>query len=83
MIKNFIISIKKFVKDFFILWNYTSCYDHMELTKRAAYECCDGIAGGTRNTEYLSEMCIDCPYFITTNIEYIKRRNKKSDERRD
>ena len=84
MIKNIIISIKNFFKDFFTLWNYTSCYDHMELDKQAAYECCGGVTGGTKNTEYLSEMCIDCPYFITTDIEYIKRRNKKqSSERRD
>mgnify|MGYP006928569364 CR=1 FL=1 len=60
MMKNFIISIKNLFKDFFILWNYSSCYDHMESTKQAAFECCGGVAGGTRSTAYLSEMCIDC-----------------------
>lgn len=78
MMKNFIISIKNLFKDFFTLWNYTSCYDRMELAKQAAYECCGGVAGGTRNIEYLSEMCIDCPYFTTIDIEYIKKRNKNN-----
>lgn len=76
--KDFIISIKNFFKDFLTLWNYTSCYDHMELDNQAAYECCGGVIGGTKNTEYLSEMCIDCPYFTTTDIELIKKRNKNN-----
>lgn len=77
MIKNFIISIQNFFKGFAILWNYSSCYDYMESTGYAVFECCGGVSGGTKNTEYLSEMCIDCPYFVTTDIEYIKKRNKK------
>lgn len=73
MIKNFIISIKNFFKNFFILQNYSSCYDHMESIGYAIFGCCGGIAGGTRSTEYLSEMCIGCPYFTEIDIKYMKK----------
>lgn len=72
MIKDFIISIKNFFKDSAILWNYSLCYNHMESTGYAVFECCGGITGGTRSTEYLSEMCIDCPYFTEIDIKYMK-----------
>lgn len=73
MIKNFIISIQNFFKNFFILQNYSSCYDHMESIGYAIFGCCGGIAGGTRSTEYLSEMCIGCPYFTEIDIKYMKK----------
>ena len=72
MINNFIISIQNFFRDFAILLNYSSCYNHMESIGYAVFECCGGIAGGTRNTEYLSEMCIGCPYFTEIDIKYMK-----------
>ena len=80
MIKNFIISIQNFFKDFAILLNYSSCYNHMESIGYAVFECCGGIAGGTRNTEYLSEMCIGCPYFTEIDIKYMKEEKNWSDE---
>lgn len=73
MIKNFIISIQNFFKNFFILQNYSSCYDHMESIGYAIFGCCGGIAGGARSTEYLSEMCIGCPYFTEIDIKYMKK----------
>lgn len=76
MIKDFIISIKKFFKDSAILCNYSSCYNHMESTGYAVFECCGGIACGTRSTEYLSEMCIGCPYFTEIDIKYMKKRKE-------
>ena len=45
----------------------------MESIGYAVFECCGGIAGGTRNTEYLSEMCIGCPYFTEIDIKYMKK----------
>lgn len=39
---------------------YDDCYNNMESAKNGK---CLGQAGGTKATEYLSEMCIDCPYF--------------------
>lgn len=39
---------------------YDDCYISMEFAKNRK---CHGQAGGTKATEYLSEMCIDCPYF--------------------
>lgn len=39
---------------------YDDCYNNMESAKEGK---CSGKAGGTKATEYLSEMCIDCPYF--------------------
>ena len=44
----------------------------MESIGYAVFECCCGIAGGTRNTEYLSVMCIGCPYFTEIDIKYMK-----------
>lgn len=38
------------------------CYDRMEADGHADNFRCCGLAGGTRKTDYLSEMCIDCPY---------------------
>lgn len=39
---------------------YDDCYNNMESAKNGE---CPGQAGGTKATDYLSEMCIDCPYF--------------------
>lgn len=39
---------------------YDDCYNNVESAKNGK---CSGKAGGTKATEYLSEMCIDCPYF--------------------
>lgn len=27
-------------------------------------DCCGGLAGGTKYTDYLSEQCIDCPHLV-------------------
>ena len=43
--------------------DYNSCYDCMEQHGNAAFGMCCGQSCGTKNTEYLSEICIDCPYF--------------------
>ena len=36
------------------------CYNNME---SATGGKCSGMSGGTKATEYLSEICINCPYF--------------------
>lgn len=43
-------------------YNYGKC--HSEMVKRgiAANGVCGGLVGGTKNTGYLQEMCIDCPF---------------------
>ena len=61
-IKNILNKIKKtFFKD--------SCYERM---KSIGYieedDKCYGMVGGTRATNYISEKCIDCPYWKP--IEY-------------
>ncbi len=43
--------------------DYDKCYSEMEDDGAAVFGCCGGVVGGTRNTEYLSEMCIHCPYY--------------------
>lgn len=45
----------------------------MESIGYAIFGCCGGIAGGARSTEYLSEMCIGCPYFTEIDIKYMKK----------
>lgn len=39
---------------------YDDCYNNMESAKEGK---CPGQAGGAKATEYLNEVCIDCPYF--------------------
>lgn len=43
---------------------YSSCYNNMEDRGIAVMGCCSGTVGGTSATEYLSETCINCPYFV-------------------
>lgn len=51
-----------------VLIIYGASYDHdkcyTEMVKRGiAFEGkCGGLIGGTKNTGYLQEMCIDCPF---------------------
>lgn len=51
-----------------VLIIYSLSYDHgkcySEMVKRgiAAEGTCGGLVGGTKNTGYLQEMCIDCPF---------------------
>lgn len=60
--------LKSFVSD------YDKCYSEMEDDGIAVFGCCHGIVGGTRNTGYLSEMCIDCPYY--TPVDSLKGERK-------
>lgn len=34
----------------------------LEYSGHAAMGLCSGLVGGTKNTEYLSESCIECPH---------------------
>lgn len=51
-----------------VLIIYGASYDHekcyTEMVKRgiASEGKCGGLVGGTKNTGYLQEMCIDCPF---------------------
>ena len=36
-------------------YNYGKCHSEMVKT-------CGGLVGGTKNTGYLQEMCINCPF---------------------
>ena len=51
-----------------VLIIYGASYDHdkcySEMLKRgiASEGKCGGLVGGTKNTGYLQEMCIDCPF---------------------
>lgn len=61
--------LKSFISD------YDKCYSKMEDDGIAVFGCCRGIVGGTRNTGYLSEMCIDCPYY--TSVDSLKGERKE------
>lgn len=39
------------------------CYDYMKSRGSAMDGRCNGLAGGSKATNYLSESCCDCPYF--------------------
>lgn len=54
-----------------VLWSivhftsdYDKCYSERENEGYAIFECCGGIAGGTKSTKYLSETCNGCPYLV-------------------
>jgi len=40
------------------------CYDQQESCGNAICGCCGGIVGGNAATDYLSEMCIGCKYWV-------------------
>lgn len=44
--------------------DYDKCYSEMEHSGYAVMECCGGITGGTKSTDYLSNICVDCPYLV-------------------
>ena len=43
---------------------YDKCYSDREHEGYASMGCCRGLTGGTKATDYLSEMCIGCPHLI-------------------
>lgn len=55
----------------FIFWfltpEYEKCYTEMENEGHASMGCCCGLAGGTKETDYLSEVCIGCPHLVLTD----------------
>ena len=65
-----------------IIWavtpEYEKCYSDRELEGYAAMKCCEGLNGGTKTTDYLLEMCISCPYYVTLGCDPI-RKEKKND----
>lgn len=59
-----------------VISDYDKCYSEMEDDGIAVFGCCHGIVGGTRNTGYLSEMCIDCPYYTPVDSLKGERKNE-------
>ena len=52
-----------FVKSLFPPECYHNCYRERAEAGIVSDGICGGVCGGSRATNYLSEMCIDCPYF--------------------
>lgn len=48
--------------------SYDKCYARMEYAGDAVFGCCGGLSGGTKNTDYLQESCINCPYLTLSTI---------------
>lgn len=59
--------LKSFISD------YDKCYSEKEYDGIAVFGCCRGMVGGTRNTGYLSETCIDCPYYTKEIAEEVEK----------
>lgn len=55
--------LKSFVSD------YDKCYSEREDEGYAVFGCCQGLVGGSRNTNYLQEFCINCPYLVLPDKE--------------
>ena len=63
--------LRKFIKWLKYRLSHEWCYDQMEERGVAAFGCCCGLAGGSKATNYLSEMCCDCPHWTLTDGERI------------
>ena len=46
---------------------HKSCYGTMEKEGFASNECCFGVSGGNRGTDYTAEFCLNCPYYTPIN----------------
>lgn len=55
--------IKSMILRFKRWWSYEPCYNDRENEGYAVFGMYGGAVGGTRNTGYLSEECISCPYY--------------------
>lgn len=58
-----------FIFKIFPISNYDRCYAEREGEGYAIFGCCYGLTGGTRNTGYLQESCINCPYLVLADDE--------------
>lgn len=45
------------------------CYDRMEEDGVATMGFCFGVVGGSKKTDYLSEMCMGCPHWVPLEKE--------------
>lgn len=66
------------IYDKFFRSNYEKCYDEMEKEGHAVFGNCCGLSGGDKNTSYLNDDCIDCPYLCmetvtSDHIDILKR----------
>lgn len=61
--------IKELIDKIFINMDYSKCYTRMENIGDAVFGCCGGLSGGTKNTEFLQESCINCPYLTLLTID--------------
>ena len=63
-----------------VIWGvtpeYDKCYSAMEYEGHASMNCCGGKCGGTKATEYLSEICCSCPYLV---LDYNSVKEKEND----
>lgn len=54
----------KFIKKIRYRFSRDHCYEQMKRSGYAFLNCCGGVAGGDKYTDYLSYDCVDCPYYI-------------------
>ena len=56
---------------------YDKCYSDREREGYASMNCCGGLTGGTKTTDYLSEMCIGCPHYVDLGRDPIRKEKNK------
>ena len=56
---------------------YDKCYSDREREGYASMGCCRGLTGGTKATDYLSEMCIGCPHYVDLGCDPIRKEKNK------
>ena len=45
------------------------CYDRMEADGAAIWGYCFGVVGGSKETDHLSDMCLDCQHWVPPEKE--------------
>lgn len=56
----------KLLKQIKFRFRKEKCFHDMQNAGIANGKCCHGIAGEDKNTNWIQESCIDCPYYNNT-----------------
>ena len=68
-----------------VIWgvtpDYEKCYSNMEYEGYASMNCCGGLTGGTKSTNYLSETCCSCLHYVDLGCDPI--RKEENNEQRN
>ena len=62
------------IKKVIYFFSYEKCFKEKEYEGHAAFGLCSGMAGGDKETDYLSYCCISCPHLELLGREFYGKR---------